>query len=317
MAEKNNIITIYDFELKTDTLYEVSEKFDASAPSGYKKYETSKALMEEIHNRENLATFNEFLKVWDTGLYKDSKMLKEAITNEDAREQALAKIQEYIIDPIEEMRGVGSLRSSSDNNEFWDSFQVPIYKNKVFNTSEPLQLLQLYILLLKKTLTPQELQSHPNFRNSQYCIVDKESLIDKENEKALRTTKAYGLYWGMKTTNKKDLIAVLNYLNMNVDENIVDSSLDLMFKRFIEHPKDGIYNIKDFIQVADDYKTKAGKDIINIYQKLKEMYANGIVELRGKEVYIDGEYIASSFKTAASVIAKDKALMKIFTSKLQ
>lgn len=37
MAEKIDIITIHGFTLKTNTLYEVTEKFDASAPQGYQK----------------------------------------------------------------------------------------------------------------------------------------------------------------------------------------------------------------------------------------------------------------------------------------
>lgn len=282
-----------------------------------KKYETTKALMEDIHNVENLATFNDRLKTWDTGLYAESPMLRKLIPDDTARKTALNNLTKYIVTPIEKSMGKEALSNLSDNNDFWDGFTTTIFKGKVFNTSDPLQLLQLYLLLIRRVLTPQEHQSHPNFMNSQYCILDKELVMDKENEKSLRVTKAFGLYWGLKNSNKSSLVAILNYLNFAVDEKTTESSLDLMFKRFIEHPKEGIFNIKEFIQVAEDYSTKEGKNIINFYQKLKEMYASGHVELRGKEVYIDGNYIASSFKLAATVLNQDKALQKIFTSKLQ
>lgn len=317
MAEKQEIITIYDFTLKTNTLYEVTEKYDANAPTGYRKLETTKALMEDIYNQETVAVFNEDLSIWDTGLYEESILLKRAVTDPSARKVALSKIKEHIIDPIEAVKGANSLRPSEDNNKFWDNFSTTIFKGKVFNTAEPLQLLQLYIFLLKKSLTPTECVSHPDFKKSQYCILDKELVIDKENEKALRTTKGYGLYWSLKTSSKPSLLAVMNYLNLTVDEKTSDSSLDLIFKRFIEHPKEGLFNLKEFIQVSEDYSTKEGKNVINIYQKLKELYKDGLVELRGKEVYIDGNYIASSFKSAANVINQDKEAKKIFTSKLQ
>lgn len=317
MAEKIDIITLYDFTIKTNTLYEVVEKYDANAPQGFKKYETTKALDKDIQNLENVAVFNSMIGGWDTGLYAESPLLNMAIPSEETRNIVLKQLEEYITEPIERVRGKGALRSTEDNNTFWDNLQVEVFKGKVFNTSDPMQLLQLYLLILRRALTPQEHESHPNFINSQYCILDKELVMDKENEQALRIVKAYSLYGGLRTSSKSSLLAILNYLNFNVDENVNDSSLDLMFKRFIEHKKDGIFNIKEFIQVSEEYSTKEGKNIINFYQQLKEMYANGLVELRGKEVYIDGEYIGSSFKNAAMAINQNKDVRKIFTSKLQ
>lgn len=316
ITDKIEIVNLYGFSIKTNTLYEVLPKYDANAPSGYKKEETTKALSREIHNIEPLAVYTEYLRAWDTGLFLDSPLLRRAVSNETVRQSVMNNVEEYIIKPFESLRGKGALDHKESNSGFWDGSYVKVYKGQVFNTEDPIQLLQLYSLLLRRVLTPKSEVSNPEFRHSQYCIEDKELAMNVENEKALRLTKAYGLYWGLKTSNKTGLIAILNYLNISVTEDTAEGSLDLMFKRFLEDKRDSTINTKEFIDVAERYTTKEGKNVITFYQKLKEMYASGLVELRGKEVYIDGNYIASSFKTAAKVINDDKEARKIFTSKL-
>lgn len=317
MAKREQIITIYDFELKSDTLYQIVPKYDAGAPDGFRKVETTKALIEGIYNGVPVAVFNKYLNSWDAGLNIESPLLKKAVPDETTRKIVISKIQEYIVEPIEDVRGTGSLSTLESNSVFWDDFTVEIYTNKVFNTGDPIQLLQLYSLLLRREIAPKELQNDPNFKNAQYCIEDKESVLDKESEQAIRIAKAYGLFYGLKTTNKEGLIAVLRYVNLNVNEKTPDNSLDLTFKRFIEDKRDGFNNIVEFIKVAEDLGTKAGKNVIFLYQQLKELYAKGKVELRGKEVYIDDTYIASSFKTAAQTVAKDKKLHELVASKLE
>lgn len=311
------IINMYDFELRTDTLYEVVEKFDSSAPDAFKKLETTKVLSNEVHNGVPVATFNDYLSQWDIGLNLESPLLKTVIADETVRKQILERVHTHIKEPFEKIKGSKSLNVSEDNNKFWDNYSIEIHTGKVFNTADPIQLFELYNLLLRRVLTPKDAQSNPNFKESQYCIVDKDSSMNKESEKASRRTKAFGLYWSMKTNNKTGLLTILNYLGINVTESTSDSSLDLSFSKFIEHAKESTANTKEFISVTEEYSTKKGKDIINIYIQLKEMYTKGIVELRGKEVYLDGIYVASSFKGASKVIATDKELMKIFTSKIQ
>lgn len=311
------VIKLEEFSLKTDTLYEIQQKYDADAPDGFRKYETTKALMDDIENQEVVATFNEYIQVWDNGLFLDSPLLKRAVPDETARKLVLENIQEYIVDPIEMVRGQGSLKNTTDNNDFWDTQTVRVNVGRVFNTADPMQLLQLYNLLLRRAIAPKDLENHPAYMNAQYTIVDKESAVTKESEKSEREIKSMGLYYHLKTSNRETLIAILNYIGINVRESDTDSNIDLIFKRHVEDKSNGVLNTKEFIEIAESYTTSKGKQLIGTFQKLRELYSEGGVELRGKNYYL-GEYnLGNSFKIAARTVVEDKEIKKAFSELLK
>src|SRR5690606_23295102 len=295
----------------------IQQKYDSSAPDGYKKYETSKALIEGIGNNEVVAVFNPYINVWDNGLFLESPLLKKAIPDDTARKIAFDNIKKYIIDPIESVRGVGSLRNTPDNNEFWDTFTVRLNRGRVFNTQDPIQLLQLYNLLLRRVIAPKELENSPVYMNAQYTIIDKDLSVDKETEKAERETKSYGLYYQLKTTNKEALINILNYIGINVKLEDSDANIDLAFKRYVGDKNNGVTNTKEFIDIAESYSTPKGKQLIGTYQKLKEMYADGTVELRGKTYFLGDIALGNSFKTSARIVVGDTEIKKAFSELLK
>lgn len=317
MAEVQEVINLHGFSLKTNTLYEIQQKYDSSAPDGFKKYETTKALMDDIENQEVLAVFNEHMKVWDTGLYLRSPLLTHNIPDEDVRKIAIDKVSEYIITPLEQMRGEGALRNTSDNNDFWDGAFVSIFNGRVFNTSDPLQLLQLYLLLLRRVVTPKEQENSPHFLSSQYTIVDKESAVNKETEKASRMATAFGKYYELKLQNKEVLVSILNYLGINVKSTATDADLDLVFKRHIEDKNNAVININQFLEIMESYGSAKGKQLIGNYQKLKEMYNDNLIELRGKSIFMGDVNLGKSFKEAARLITEDKDLKKQFSELLK
>ena len=64
--EKNNdvIVSIYDFEIKANTLYEVQEKMDSSAPDGFKDNSTSKILSFDVEDGYPGAIYDIERQIW-------------------------------------------------------------------------------------------------------------------------------------------------------------------------------------------------------------------------------------------------------------
>ena len=95
--ESNVILKIYDFEIKKDTLYEIKEKLDTSAPDGFKEFNTTKVLSDLVVDSFPGAIFDEERGIWDTGLYPTSRALAKAIPDADARALALKSIIKNIV----------------------------------------------------------------------------------------------------------------------------------------------------------------------------------------------------------------------------
>lgn len=311
------IIELDDFSLRKDTLYEIKQKYDADAPEGFRQYETTKALMDDVSNSEAVAIFNEYIRAWDNGLFLESPLLTAAVPDETARKLVLESLEENIVKPIESVRGKGALDNKESNNEFWDNFTVTLNVGRVFNTADPMQALQLYNLLLRKVVTPKDLENHPAYRGSQFTIIDKELSVSKAAEKSERDIKSAGLYYQLKTTNREALIAILNYIGLNVKESDTDSNIDFLFKRFLEDKNNGVQNTKEFIEVSENYTTPKGKQLIGTFQKLRELYSEGSIELRGKDYYL-GEYnLGNTFKLASKTVVSDKDIKKAFSELLK
>lgn len=313
------IIKLYDFSIRRGTIYEVVEKIDANAPKGFREHNTTKYLFNQTYNLEPGVYFDESIKAWDTGLTESSKMLKAAIPDKKAREAIITDLRKNIIEPIEELQGKDRLRQTSDNDEYWLNFIVPVGKGTSFNTDDPIQLYQLYLLVLGRKLTPKPLVSHPAFLKSQYVIVDREENYNIKVDKTQRRMVAIGKFYQLLSTNKETLINILNYIGIPAKANQDDSVLMVSFERFIDDKNNSFQNDKIFNETVDLYGTKAGAEQIFIFNKLKEIHANGNkrLDLRSGQVTIDGVYVSNTLKSAAELIRKDKEMKKLYSDLLE
>lgn len=310
------IFNVYGFSVKENTLYEVREKMDSFAPDAYKKEGTSKMLVNRVRNIESGAIFNDLINAWDTGLYPESNILSQAFVDVDVRKIALQNVDKFIVEPLERLQGKGSLRHI-DNNEFWDNFKVEVYRGRVFNTASPRELLELYLMLLKKKLTPADKVSHPEFKGSQYTIVDKEAVQSRKEIATESKFEAIGKFEQMLASNRSELISLLQWLNLAVNEDSRDTDLRLVFNNYLDDKNDYFQNTGIFNENVKALGTKAGKDKMYIHSKLKEASLKGKVKTKGRELYINDVLIGTSYKTATEAIIADKDLKKLFTQILE
>lgn len=314
----NVILKIYDFEIKKDTLYEIKEKLDTSAPDGFKEFNTTKVLSDTVVDTFPGAVFDRERGIWDTGLYPTSSSFMRAIQPE-ARVAALKSIKENIVKPIEAEKGENVLDQNANNNRFWDAFRIDLQRGKVFDTAKAEDLLRLYLLLIHKRVTPKHMESHPEFKQpiSMYCIVDKDSSVSREAEKEMRQAKASALFYNLLGTDRDGLIRVLDYLGISATNATEDAVLYTIFGNFIKSKEDKYQNDKIFIETVERYQTEDGEEEIFIHAKLKELYIKGKVKNKKGEIWIDDVFVESGWKNAARKVKEDKELKQIFTGLLE
>lgn len=313
------IIKIYDFSIRTGTIYEVVEKMDANAPKGFQEFSTTKYLFNKTYNLEPGAYFDESIKAWDTGLTENSKMLTAAIPDEKVRKTAVQNLQKYIVEPIEKMQGKDRLRQTPDNDDYWLNFNVRVGKGVSFNTDNPIELYELYLLVASRKLTPKNLGSHPSFRQSQYTVVDRQENYNRKVDKTQRRMTAIGKFYQLLSSNKETLVNILNYIGIPAKMNQDDSVLMVSFERFIDDKNNSFQNDKIFNEAVELQGTKKGAEQIHIFNKLKEISASGNNRLSVKsgDISIDGVYISNTLKSAAEEISKKKEFLKLYSDILE
>ena len=301
------IMTIHGLEIRANSLYEIDSKSDSNAPDGFQEYGTTKILAADIADVEPAAVWNGAINAWDTGLTKNSALLKSVFTDETIRNERVKELEEYVVKPYEEMIGEGSLRATSDNNEFWDNYIIKVGKGKTFNTAKVEELYQLIILLLKKKITPKQNEKHPDWKNSAYTIVNKAEIVSREEEAAMRKVRCYTLFAELE--KKGGTADVMDWLGVRIQDSSSDTLKMSALTRFIENKEDDYKNARDFVLAVEDYLDANKSEVFEIHKNLKELYRLGKgVTFRRGEVYLDEEYVGNNFKAAAKKVAEDRTL---------
>ncbi len=314
------LFTIHGFNVRANTLYQVTEKIDTAAPEGYKSFKTSKILHPDISNSEPGAVFDRELGVWDTGLYENSKALTNAVPSSDERSVFVKNIKKVIVTPLQNLKGKDYLSNTIDTktqNEFWDNYRVNIFKDKIFNSSKPEELLQLYLSILHKRVTPKPLESHPDFKNCQYCVIDKEDSVDRKLETEMGQMKAQGTFYNLLQSKKEDLLLILDYLRLSVSKGTEDKVLVSVFNNWLKDKTDGFQNYTMFLKTYDMLSTDDGEKELYYYSKIKELIKTGVVKQKKNEIWFEDEYIASDIKAAAKNIFLTKDLEERFLKHLE
>lgn len=310
MSDKKIIVTLHGFSIKEDTTYEVIEKKDSSAPDGFKREGTTKMLSSILADNLNLAVFKG--NSWDTGLTTESRALASALDTSDKKniEGVVKKLHEYIKDPVEALVGKDTLSHLPDN-KYWDEKSATVYRGKSFSTSNPIELLELFELVLHKKLAPVDKQHHPIYKDpylAQFCIEDKEEVVDKEQQRLKDKDDAVYEFGKLIREDKEKLSVILEWLNIGTGAGKADdSALHSIFNRFIENENNTFQNLKLFLKAIDKSKDEDGWEEMYIHSKLKELEGKNKIKLKRREMYInDTTFIGRSMKEAASKIKQEK-----------
>lgn len=296
-----------DFSIKANTIYKVTTKVDPEAPDGFVEHKTTKVIHPDVTTSVG-APYDVGMEAWNTGFYKSSPCLRGM--SDEQKEAIIKVLTEHIVKPVEAIKGEGRL-SHDKSNEFWDSFRIPLGTEIVFNTANPIELLQLYLAILGKNLAPKEMENHPNFKKAQFCVVNNEDAVSVKQERDLEKLEANGLFYTLYQSDKDKLFKLMDYLGIVSSDKTDMATLSSAFMAHLEDKSpSGYQNSKIFIDTFNKFSTERGEQELYLYGILKELYKKNIVRVVRGEVYLDDISLGNSFKLAAEAAAQDLEITK-------
>lgn len=309
-------ITINDFEIKLDTIYQVMPKYDGSAPDGWRKERTTKALAPWGRNIEAIP-FHEGMRVWDTGLYKDSPIF--AHKKEEEVQEIVRFVKENIVDKLEgSFYSDGELDHKDKKDSYWNEYGIELYNGRIFNTSDPKQLLDLYLSVLHGKLCPKgKAESSPYFPFAQFTVENKEKSKTVQQENELITMEAMGQFYSLLNSNKKTLRLVLNYVGVSIQEKDSDGLFTTSFTTFINHKDNSRLNKENFIEAVKMSGSKGGYEELYLYDVLQKLYRKKIVTKDRDYFMFEGTKIGTSLKEAAKTVSKNQELKVEITKRIE
>lgn len=299
-------VTVHGFEIKSNSIYQVIPKPDEDAPDGFRKERTTKILSPRIGEIVGCVK-NAQTNTWDTGFYIYSPCYKNLPM--DDREEIASNVVKNIKEPIENLYG-GTERLDQNNDEFWDDYSFELKNGGIFNTSDPKDLLNLYMAVLHRALAPKKDASESAYREAKYCVVNKDEVIDRKLQKDLNYNKAVGSFWVLLENNKSKLLNVLSYLGLQADEKTSEATLSNVVTNFLQHKQNGDQNVDIFLDAFAKAKTTEGYKEISLFKELKDLAKKGIVTKEAGSYMLAGKTLGATFKIAASVVANDQSLQE-------
>jgi len=303
------IIDVNGFKIYVDSLYKIVHKVDKTAPSGYYEEGSTKLPSMGIGNtiqcdyisREGASTDG----VWDTGFYEMSPCY--STTSPDKVKTQIQNLEKHIIAPYEKFKGKENLLSQ--NSPFWDTYMVQLYAGRVFDTSKADQLLDLYISLRTRQLTPKGGEGNPLFRDSQYCVVDLEKARSVKDERSNKMLEAISSFMMLLENDPSLLKGVLSYMGIATSEDLEPDVIKPLFYEWIN--ADG-GRTDEFERAVGLTKTAQGKDTIILFSLLRKALRSKLAVKTSEGNYAcDGHILGGDLKTAAKNVASDPELEEV------
>lgn len=315
-TKKDNVLfTIDGFEVRKNSTYQILNKRDGDAPSGFLKAGVTKLPSDGVGD-----TFGcKYVRrpgsqkgVWDTGFYSYSPCYSGK--SDEEIEIIVNRLQEVIVRPIEQI--VGKDKLSHTNNEFWDSKRFFITAGMIINTQNPDDVLKLYFSLMTHSLTPKGSEGDSAYSNSSYVVQDTSKVKKLKDERAENKFKAIGVFHALIENDSAKLGMILNYLGLNYSESVENSTLMAMFDEYISSGEDRLIA---FNSAVEESKTKPGMDKIAVYTCLKNelIKPKSRVEKTSQGVlFFEDTEIGADIRSAAENIAKNSKLKAVKTKLL-
>lgn len=303
---KELLFEVNGFQVFKDSIYVIRDKEDLNAPSGFIKAGVTKLPSDRITENFQCAykMKSATTGVWDTGFYKYSPCYANMKVEEI--EQQVSMLKKNVVKPYEKF--IGEKKALDHNNdEFWNKKMFDVYTGKVFDMTNPEDVLALYFALRTRQVTPKEKKGDSSYKLSAYIIVDINKDVKRKDEKSSLLFDAIGKFEALYASDKKRLISSLNYLNLVVADDIERDSFRGLFNEWLNQ-RNG-ENVELFLKLVDETEEESGRAKVELYLKLKEGFVRGRVIKNPNGVYYYDEHeLGPDLKSAAQNIAKSKKL---------
>lgn len=248
------------------------------------------------------APFDETVMTYNTGFDFSDSVNKGRNIKEDEILKAISLIKK----PFEQF-----YKKDLDptNDEFWGADKlsmVELYPNRVFNTKNIKDLLDLY-LALKHYWVVVKGDKDSKTLGVPYILVDQESQIDEVTKMVAKPFDAIIKFNDMITTPKEldKLYAVLDWTGViknsrNANKDVVKQQFQLQSQRVDFCTK--------FLDAVNDYETKPHvKEEMDNHSSLLDLYSRRKITVDKGKYYINGILIGNSLKEGAKILTEPES----------
>lgn len=326
MAEEKDIIFEVDgFPVRENHYYILKDKEDKSAPSGYVKMGKSKTPGKGINenfycsfidggtlpdpNNPKKSVQN---NIYDTGFYPESPMYARMGLTPTQVNARVKKLKATVVKKFEAVRGKGILDHT--NKTFWDNYTYTLETDKILRTEDPEDLLTIYLALSGGTAVPKGGKKNGKWKKASYVIADNAKDMKVGEERASIKMDAQVEFVTLLKTEPTTLVNALGFLELNaaISEKSTESSMKMAFRSWIEETNGSVTHARRFLDLVKQMETPQGKEIVNIYPRVKKLYKSGVISREEDGKYYYKEFLlGGDMKTAAENLCKDKDLKTI------
>ena len=304
---KKLLFEVGGVQIYTESIYVIEDKEDLGAPSGLIKRGATKLPSDGVDESFQCAykATSATTGVWDTGFHEFSpcyRGMEETVVN--AKIETLKK---NLVTPFERSVGVDGILAHN-NDSFWATKNFKVFTGKSFDTTYPEDLLTLYFGLLNGELTPKGSEGDSKYNSSPYILVDKTQAVKKKDQKTSDLYKAIGIFEEFLKSDKPRLIAMLNYSGLVVSPTVSNDSFRSMFNEYLSMASGT--NIGQFLRLVEMTSDEEGREIVEIYIRLKAAYGKGTKVSKNPNgvLHYEDTEIGPDLKSAASNIVKTSKL---------
>ena len=308
-------ITVYKkgngekFEIEIGKSYQIINKFDANALDGFQKHRTTKVLDPQASvTRVPLAIWDGQKMSYDIALDENSTRLNNIFKDKEDLQAHLRTVTKEIYNKLLSIYGKDKL--DAKNTEFWDDFCYHITADNVLNTNKPLELAQLYFLIIHGKLAPVGFESENLFKKcAQFSVENKETVVGATQKRVIEKNKAIAKFVNLLDDNKEELATLLEYIGITGLDEADEALMNSVFTNWLD--KDDNQNPKQFLEVYEKFhNSHVGKTYIKIYRALKELHRKKKVKKTLDGIIFEDEVIGKDFKEASTTIQNTAALME-------
>lgn len=305
--ERKLLFTVDGFEVFSNSVYEVKDKVDGDAPSGFVKARVSKipssGVGESFPFRYIIPQGMKTGK-WDTGFYKESPMY--AFTDD-----ADKKVKELVKNVLEPYRKAVGLKIAVDetNDEVMDSTSFTVKTKLSYNTANPVDTMSLYAALVTKNLVPPGAAGDSRYAKAFYTVEDKTKVIESKHESHALSYECMKKFSRTYDKDKATLDLIFGWMELKLPANASEETSAAILSEYI---KDSYDKAKTFLNLVEESETNQGLTKLELYAKLKDAFKKGnkVVKQNGS-FFFEGEEIGPDLKSAAENISKNTSLKDV------
>lgn len=304
------LFEINGFKVKADSVYEVADRPDPTAPSGMAAKGMSKVPRKGVEDVYTVDGHTNTMgkTTWDTGFYVESPCYS-SVSDEATKKLMVKNAIENVLKPFRNIHGPEAFDHTKV--EFFDTWSFRLRTGRKFNTANAEERMELYFALLTGYLAPEEDKGNPKYKDSFYMVVDTDKKTKAEDELYLLQASVISQTQLLIKTDKVKLVSVLSWMDLGVTLQTEPGTLTRIVG---EYTKESVSRSEYLLGLLEQAETQNGLDKFVIHKKLKEIQNRGILaKTAGGVWFYEGKEVGPDLKTAAERISREQAFEGIKT----